>query len=46
MNYQGRLFNVRDCTLGFGGQCNVPIYIAALGPQMIELAGEMATGCC
>ena len=42
VNYQGRVFNVKDGSLGFGGQCNVPIYIAALGPQMIELAGEMA----
>lgn len=44
VNYQGKLFNVKDGSLGFGGQCNVPIYVAALGPQMLELAGELADG--
>ena len=44
VSYQGRLFNVKDGSLGYGGEFNVPIYIAALGPQMLELAGELADG--
>ena len=44
MSYQGKVFNVKDGNLGFGGEFNVPIYIAALGPQMLELAGELADG--
>ena len=44
VTYQGRMFNVNDGSLGFGGKRDVPIYVAALGPQMIELAGELADG--
>ena len=42
---QGRVFNVTHATLGAGKPEQPPaIYIAALGPQMLELAGEMADG--
>ena len=44
VTYEGREFNLKDGSLGFGGDYKVPIYIAALGPQMIELAGELADG--
>ena len=44
VTYEGKVFNLNDGTLGFGGDFEVPIYIAALGPQMIELAGELADG--
>ena len=44
VNYEGKMFNVKDGSLGFGSECDVPIYIAALGPQMLELAGELADG--
>ena len=45
VTHQGRSFNVTDASLGAGKPSSkVPIYIAALGPQMLELAGEMADG--
>ena len=45
ITHRGRVFNVTGATLGAGKPDHtVPIYIAALGPQMLELAGEMADG--
>lgn len=42
---EGRHFNVSSASLGAAApKERVPIYIAALGPQMLELAGEMADG--
>ena len=42
---RGRHFNVASASLGAAAPPDrVPIYIAALGPQMLELAGEMADG--
>ena len=43
--HEGRHFNVSSASLGGAApKDRVPIYIAALGPQMLELAGEMADG--
>jgi 5,10-methylenetetrahydromethanopterin reductase len=45
VTYEGRVFRLKDAALGFSPvRPDVPIYIAALGPQMIELAGEIADG--
>ena len=45
VTYEGRVIRVHDASLGEAApDGNVPIYIAALGPQMLELAGEMADG--
>ena len=42
---KGYHFNIADASLGAAApRERVPIYIAALGPQMLELAGEMADG--
>ena len=42
---EGRHFNIASASLGGAApRERVPIYIAALGPQMLELAGEMADG--
>ena len=42
---KGYHFNIDDASLGAAApRQRVPIYIAALGPQMLELAGEMADG--
>ena len=42
---EGRHFNIASASLGGATpRERVPIYIAALGPQMLELAGEMADG--
>ncbi len=41
----GRVFNVTGAALGGAApQQRVPIYVAALGPQMLELTGELADG--
>ena len=43
--HEGRHFNIASASLGGAApRERVPIYIAALGPQMLELAGEMADG--
>ena len=45
VTYKGRVFNLRDSVLGFTPpRPDLPIYLAALGPQMIEMAGEVANG--
>lgn len=45
VTYQGRVFRVRNAGLGGAApEAHVPLYVAALGPQMLELAGEMADG--
>lgn len=45
VSHAGRVFNVSDATLGAAapGQ-RIAIYVAALGPQMLELTGELADG--
>ena len=45
VSYAGRIFKLQDCRLGFTPvRPDLPIYLAALGTQMIELAGEIADG--
>ena len=49
VDYEGRVFRLKGAGLNFGpdsrpGAAHIPIYIAALGPQMVELAGEIADG--
>ncbi len=45
VEHHGRLFQMSNVSLGAVLPENpVPIYIAALGPRMLELAGEMADG--
>ena len=45
VEHQGRLFQMSGASLGAVlPETPVPIYIAALGPRMLELAGEMADG--
>ena len=39
-----RVFPVPNAQLGFTGGAPVPIYLAARGPRMMELAGEVADG--
>jgi len=44
-NFQGSVFNVRDFKLAMPTPNHViPIYVAALGPKMLRLAGEVADG--
>jgi 5,10-methylenetetrahydromethanopterin reductase len=43
--YNGQLFTLKDMKLGFKPpQADVPIYIAAVKPKMLQLAAEIADG--
>ncbi|NQW22915.1 MAG: LLM class flavin-dependent oxidoreductase [SAR202 cluster bacterium] len=45
VTYQGKAIAVSGASLGAAApQGKVPIYIAALGPRMLQLAGEIADG--
>jgi 5,10-methylenetetrahydromethanopterin reductase len=45
VTYEGRVFTLKNMKLGFKtSQASVPIYVAAVGPKMLQLAGEMADG--
>ena len=43
VDYAGKTLQVRGVKLGFTPP-RVPVYLAALGPQMVRLAGELADG--
>jgi alkanesulfonate monooxygenase SsuD/methylene tetrahydromethanopterin reductase-like flavin-dependent oxidoreductase (luciferase family) len=43
VNYTGKTMSLRGVRLGFTPP-SVPIYVGALGPQMVKLAGELADG--
>ena len=45
VNFQGKLFKITGASMGAATpKTKVPIYIAALGPQMLEMVGEVADG--
>jgi len=45
VNFPGKQFKITGASLGAATpESKVPIYIAALGPQMLQLAGELADG--
>ncbi len=45
VTYAGRVFNLDNANLGGAAPAEpTPVYSAALGPQMLELAGELADG--
>lgn len=44
VNFDGDQYNVHNLTLGVPDAGDVPIIVAALGPVMLKLAGEMADG--
>lgn len=43
-SFAGDQYNVNNVTLSFPGQQPVPLLVAALGPVMLKLAGELADG--
>jgi len=45
VNYEGPALKVENVSIG-SGFLPVPVYLAALGPQMLRLAGEAADGAC
>jgi len=45
VTYEGNAFKIREVKLGFKPvRDNIPIYLASVGPQMLQLAGEIADG--
>ncbi len=44
VNFQGRYYTHWNFRLGLAPTPHIPIYIAALNPQMLRLAGEIADG--
>lgn len=42
--YEGAIFSLRGARLSLDTPIDIPIYLAAMGPQMLKLAGEMADG--
>ncbi len=44
VEYEGRTTSLRGVQLGFRPSQDVPIYVGALGPQMLRLVGELADG--
>jgi 5,10-methylenetetrahydromethanopterin reductase len=43
-SYEGDFFTLKDTQIDFPVQRAVPIYLAARGPKILELAGEIADG--
>ncbi len=47
VHFDGRFFKLRDFRLRFEPpRKHIPIYLAAMGPKNVELAGELADGWC
>ncbi len=44
VDYAGEVVTLRDVRLGISPPPNTPVYLGALGPQMLRLAGELADG--
>lgn len=44
VSFQGDQYNVRGVTLDIPGSTPMPVVVAALGPVMLRLAGELADG--
>jgi 5,10-methylenetetrahydromethanopterin reductase len=44
VTYAGEVFRLRDSRLHFPPARAVPIYVAAMGPRMLEVAGEIGDG--
>jgi alkanesulfonate monooxygenase SsuD/methylene tetrahydromethanopterin reductase-like flavin-dependent oxidoreductase (luciferase family) len=44
VNYEGETVTLRGMSLGISPAPKTPVYLGALGPRMLELAGELADG--
>jgi len=45
VSYEGNVFKVRNIKLGFGTEFRkIPVYVAAVGPRMLQLGGELGDG--
>jgi alkanesulfonate monooxygenase SsuD/methylene tetrahydromethanopterin reductase-like flavin-dependent oxidoreductase (luciferase family) len=46
VNYAGEVVTLKGAKLGITPPPKTPVYLGALGPQMLQLAGELADGVC
>jgi alkanesulfonate monooxygenase SsuD/methylene tetrahydromethanopterin reductase-like flavin-dependent oxidoreductase (luciferase family) len=46
VDYQGDVVTLRGVKLGISPPPRTPVYLGALGPEMLRLAGELADGTC
>lgn len=46
INYRGDTVTLRGAKLGISPPPRTPVYLGALGPEMLRLAGELAEGAC
>lgn len=46
VDYAGEVVTLKGAKLGITPPPKTPVYLGALGPQMLRLAGEMADGAC
>ena len=46
VDYQGEVVTLRDMKLAINPPPKTPVYLGALGPAMLSLAGELADGVC
>ena len=44
LNYEGEEYRVRGLTMDIPGSAGMPVVVAALGPAMLRVAGELADG--
>jgi 5,10-methylenetetrahydromethanopterin reductase len=44
VTFEGETINVKDLSLDFNPEVNVPIYLGGVGPKMVHLAGEIGDG--
>jgi probable F420-dependent oxidoreductase len=44
VTFEGEIFSVKDFQLRAAAERRIPIYVAATGPKMLSLAGELADG--
>ena len=46
VTYEGKAITLRGARLGIDPPPRTPVYVAAMGPHMLRLAGELADGVC
>jgi alkanesulfonate monooxygenase SsuD/methylene tetrahydromethanopterin reductase-like flavin-dependent oxidoreductase (luciferase family) len=46
VDYEGKVMTLKGTRLGIDPPPQTPVYLGALGPKMLHLAGEMADGAC
>jgi len=44
VSVEDKAFSLRDAHMRFAARADIPVYISASGPRMLELAGEVADG--